>query len=223
MKPTTSKTVFRSGSFLLALALMMMIAPALQAQKLKFGPRFGLGASGIQTDEILIKDLNDVNSLRLELQNASPEAQVGVFGRLSLFGFYVQPEVLLTTASTKYLVEDLQNGGTDILKERYWNLEVPVMAGIKLGPLRAQAGPVFHTPLANVSQLTDISGLSRTYRESSVGIQGGLGLDLGKKIVFDVKYEADLTGMRDEISIFGQTHDVSDRGGRLIASLGVSF
>lgn len=205
------------------LALGLSASTLASAQNLKFGPRFGVGASGIEAQDLVIRNENDVEALRLQLQNASPEVQMGVFGRVSLLGLYVQPEVLLATSSARYLYEDAISGGTELLKEQYYRLEVPVMFGLKLGPLRAQGGPVFHTPLANASELTTISGLSRSYRESSTGIQAGLGLDLGKKVVFDVKYEANLSGVRDEITIFGQSHAVSTQGSRVIASLGISI
>ncbi|MDX1909268.1 MAG: outer membrane beta-barrel protein [Bacteroidia bacterium] len=205
------------------LSLLVLVSAPAFAQKLKFGPRFGVAASGIQAEELMIKDLNDVDALRLELQNASPEAQLGVFGRLQILGFYVQPEALLTTSSAEFLVEDLQNGGTELLKERYYNLEVPLMAGVKLGPLRAQAGPVYHMNLGNASDFTTLDGFSRRFRDSAVGFQAGAGLDLGKKIVLDVKYELDMNGVRDEVTVFGQSHPVSQQGGRLIGSVGFSF
>jgi hypothetical protein len=206
-----------------ALSLIAFVAAPASAQNLKFGPRFGIASSGIEASSLNIKNGDDLDALRIQLQESSPEYQIGAFARVSLFGLYLQPEALITTSKASFAYEDLINGGTQQLTERRVNLEVPIMAGLKLGPFRVQGGPVYRMNLANSSELSQIDGLSRSFREAKVGLQAGVGLDLGKKIVVDLKYEGDLSGTRDELTIFGQTHEVSEHGGRLVGSVGISF
>ncbi|MEO1449216.1 MAG: outer membrane beta-barrel protein [Bacteroidota bacterium] len=206
---------------MLALGILM-IAP-LSAQKLKFGPRFAVSSSGIEPNDLVIQNSADLDQLALSLSETSPNYQIGLFGRLQILGLYIQPEFLLSTSSATFLYEDLTTGDEESLTERYFELEMPIMAGIKFGPFRLQAGPVYRMNLSNNSNLNNIDGLTRNFQSSTVGLQGGVGLDLGKKLVLDLKYEAPLGRLRDEVTIFGQTHEVTDRSGQLIGSIGYSF
>ncbi|MEZ4827208.1 MAG: porin family protein [Bacteroidia bacterium] len=192
------------------------------AQKLKFGPRVGVSSAGVELDDLIIKDANDVEQLRLTLQNSTPEYQFGVFARVQLLGLYVQPELLFTTSSSTYEVQDAQ-GQVSQRTERFYNAELPVIAGVKLGPVRAQAGPVFRTQLGNKSDLADIDNYGRKFSDATVGFQAGVGLDLGKKIVLDLKYEPNLGRFRDEVVIAGSTYAISDRKSQLIFAAGYSF
>lgn len=211
----------------IALAMFFVVGAGLvqtvTAQKLKFGPRIGISSAGVELDDLIIKDANDVQQLKLTLQNSTPEYQVGAFARVQLLGIYVQPELLFTTASSTYEVEDAQTGDISERTERYYNVEIPIIGGLKLGPLRAQAGPVFRTQLGNKSDLADIDNYGRKFKESTVGFQAGVGVDLGKKIVLDLKYEPNLGRFRDDVTIMGNTYAISDRKSQLIFAAGYSF
>jgi len=213
-----------SFRYLLGLALMFgLMLPSLHAQGIKFGPRIAVSSAGIQPQDLMIRDQNDFDALSVKLQDASPEYQVGAFARVSLLGLYVQPEVLVSTATATYLYENMTDGSTGTAEERYFNLEVPVMAGIKFGPFRVQGGPVYRMNLAGTSDLKDIEGLGRKFSDASLGFQGGVGLDLGKKIVLDLKYETAIPTLNDEVTFLGQTHTLNQHSGQLIGSLGISF
>jgi hypothetical protein len=207
---------------LCALALTAL-ANGAYAQKLIAGPRIGVASTGIEPKDLVIRNAQDVDALRLQIQNSSPEIMVGAFTRLTLLGIFVQPEVLLTTSSAEFLYEDLVSGGEEFLRERYWNLDVPIMAGIKFGPFRVQGGPVYRLNMSNKTDLTTIDGLTRNFKQSDVALQAGLGLDLGKKLILDLKYQPNLSDYRNEVTMFGNTHKVSDRQGQLSLSLGVAL
>ena len=99
-------------------------------------PRFGVASSPINP-----QDISDWQDFAVSFQDGSAEYQLGAFARVGLLGFYIQPEFLFTTSSANYLVTDLLDGGTEIFRERYYNVEIPMMAGIKLGPVRAPGRP----------------------------------------------------------------------------------
>ncbi len=200
--------------FILQLAFMS----SLSAQSFKFGPRVGVASSPLSMD-----DIDNIGDFAISFQEGSPEYQAGAFARLELLGLYVQPEFLFTTASASFLVEDLQNGGTEIFDEQYYHVEMPMMAGIKLGPIRLQGGPVYRLNLGNSSDFFTADGFTRRFNNSTVGLQTGVGLDIGKKIIFDLKYELPLSDASDDISILGQTHELSNRGSHFVASMGISF
>ncbi|MCI4671052.1 MAG: PorT family protein [Bacteroidia bacterium] len=209
--------------FIFSVTLALLFGGAANAQVFKIGAKAGISTSGISSDDLSIRSTDDLQDLKISLQNSSPEYQLGLFTRLNLAGLYVQPELMFTTSSVEYLLEDFRDGTSDPLYEQYFGLEMPIMAGIKLGPFRANAGPVFRTNLGSVSEITQLSGYGRKFRESQMGIQAGFGFDLGKKLILDFRYEVDLSETRDEITIFDQTHELSKHGGQLSVGLGYSF
>lgn len=203
---------------LLILVAQLAFMGSLSAQSFKFGPRIGIASSPFE-----IQDIENINDIAVTFQDGSPEYQVGAFARIAALGFFIQPEFLFTTASASYLVEDLRNGGSEIFNEQYYHVELPVMAGIKMGPIRLQGGPVYRLNLGNSSDFFTADGFSRSFTNSTVGVQTGIGVDIGKKLVFDLKYELPLAAASDDITIFGQTHSLSNRGAHAVASMGISF
>jgi len=219
---TTAFTSIRSAA--LAIVILMMASLSAQAQDLMFGPRLGFGFNtDLQAKDLVIRNGDDLDAFSLSLQSSTPEVQMGFFGRVGLGPIFLQPEVLLATSSVDYTLEDLLNGESREVSERTYQLSLPIMAGVKLGPVRAQAGPVYRVHLGGFSDLADIEGMNRRFEQSTLGLQAGLGFDLGRKVALDFRYEADLTRSRDEVSFLGNTHDVSSQGGLLVTSLGISF
>lgn len=216
----------RSFAMLMALSLVLLSQAGLQAQGFMFGPRLGFGfnTSAFEGYNWEFSSPSDLNDLRLTVEQASPETQMGIYGRASLGSLYIQPELLLTTRSVKYLVEDLgSSGDPEVVDERNYQLAIPVMAGLRFGWLRVQGGPVYRMRLAGLSELSDIQGMDRRFASSTLGIQAGLGIDLGRKVALDFRYETNLLQGRDEVSFLGTTHDLSNQSGQLVTSLGVSF
>ena len=207
----------------ITVAFTLLFGGMSHAQVFKIGAKAGVSTSGISANDLVIKNTADLQDLKLSLQNSSPEYQLGLFTRLNLAGLYIQPELMFTTSSVEYLMEDFTDGTSDPLYEQYFGLEMPIMAGIKLGPFRANAGPVFRTSLGTVSELAEVRGYGRKFQESQLGLQAGFGFDLGKKVILDFRYEVDLSESRDEVTIFNREHEISRRGGQLSVGLGYSF
>lgn len=203
---------------LIVLVVQLALMGSLSAQSFMFGPRIGIASSPFE-----IQEIDNINDFAITFQDGSPEYQVGAFARVAAFGLFIQPEFLFTTSSASYLVEDLGDGGREIFNEQYYNVEIPMMAGLKLGPIRLQGGPVYRLNLGNSSDFFTREGFSRSFVNSTVGVQTGIGLDIGKKLVFDLKYELPLAGATDDITIFGQSHNLSTRGAHAVASMGISF
>jgi len=189
-----------------------------QAQKFKFGPKFGVATSSLNGG-----DFSEFDDFDISFQDGSAEYKAGVFARLQILGLYIQPEFLFSTSSGNFLVSDLVNGGSEIFREQYYNVEIPIMAGIKLGPFRAHGGPVYKVNLDTNSDFLSVDGFGRGFRQSTVSLQAGVGLDIGRKMVLDINYGFNLSDSRDEITLFGQTHDLTEQGAQLSASLGFSF
>ncbi|MCB0835123.1 MAG: PorT family protein [Bacteroidetes bacterium] len=219
------QTVGKSQLFksLMILAISVFFLQGAYAQKIKIGPRISVGTSDIQPGDFLDADGQSPQELSIMLKDATPEYAVGGFFRVQLLGIYVQPELLFATSKVTYEENNQQTGSTDDRKERFYNLEIPVMAGTKLGPLRAQAGPVFRMDINSMSELVNVSGYGRNLQESSVGLRAGVGVDLGKKIIVDLTYEANLSAFANEVTIGGHSYELSNRKSQVTFSLGLAL
>lgn len=208
----------------LALTLMVGSFSTASAQSFLFGPRVGFGFTPeLSASDLIIRSSDDLNALQVSLLDASPEVQMGVFGRLKIRSWYIQPELLFTTASTDYTVEDLFTGEEGVFQERLFHLTAPVMFGFKKRFFRIQGGPVLRTRLFSSSELSDIGGIERHFDRFTIGAQAGIGFDLGDNVVLDFRYELPLAHGQDELSISGQTYTLSPSQGQVVTSLGISF
>ncbi len=214
------------SSLLAFFTLFLIGISSSYAQEFMFGPRIGFGfnTQAFENYEWELSSPSDFQDLHLRVQDASPEIQLGVYGRASLGKLYLQPELLLTTSSIQYVIEDFNRANAaQVVDERNYQLAIPVIGGIRFGWFRAQAGPVYRMRLANLSELKDFEGMERRFANSTLGVQAGLGIDLGRKVAIDLRYETSLLQARDEVVFLGQTHDLSQRSGQLVTSLGISF
>jgi hypothetical protein len=198
----------------LAFILIAMIAiPAFS--QVKFGIKAGVGTTTVPTYNIA----NGTNTIEA-LKSASYGLHGGVFLRLSLFGIYLQPEVLLATNTYEYTV----NSGPDPVKQTFNRLNVPVLLGFKLGPLRINAGPVGTVQIGTPKALINDQNFQNMYKGATFGYQAGAGFDLFKKLTFDVRYEGSLSGkFGDAVSIGNSTIKLDSRQPSLLFSLGLMF
>jgi len=208
---------------LIVLALALFSFQIANAQ-IKLGLRAGMSTTDISTDQLLMKNSNNVKSFGLSVSEARYGFHAGLVARAQLGRLYIQPELLFNSNSVDYELEDFSDTqtGTRILNDRYQNLDIPVMLGLKLGALRIQGGPVAHMFLNSSSELDDIEGFDLNFDEWTYGYQAGLGLDIGK-LMIDVKYEGNFNKLGDQISFDGRSYDFDDRPGKLVASLGITF
>jgi len=185
--------------------------------------KFGLKA-GISTDFTFTNlDLSQA-SVDVVLQNAKSAEwgfQGGAFMRVSFSGLYLQPEFLFATATNSLTYEGLVDGQPvdELLEQKFTKLNIPVLLGFKLGPVRLNAGPAASILITEPSSLTDIA----TYKTATFGYQAGIGLDLFKKLTLDVRYEGNLNQFGESITIGGESFELDDRTGALLIQVGLIF
>lgn len=122
--------------------------------------------------------------------------QAGLYGRVGVLGFHIQPEVYITGKNTTVKAE---NGETTDVK--FTSVDVPVLLGKRfgLGPLgaRIQTGPIFSF---NVDDKQDkiINQLNpNNYKKSGTSWAFGLGADISSLRV-DLRYELGLNKVNSE-------------------------
>jgi hypothetical protein len=147
----------------------------------------------------------------------------GAFLRASLFGIYIQPELLFTSIASEYTVTDLLNSSRDQLaSQRIGRVDLPVLIGAKLGNLRLGLGPVGSIIVSDKDELKDVTGYETKLKSATIGYQLGVGLDIWKAGL-DIRYEGNLSRLGDQIVVGGQPVNFDSRAKQVIFSLSFRF
>ncbi len=195
-----------------------------QAQKFDFGIKGGVSTGDISADGSTIKFKSFADSLSLRVSEASLGVHFGVFARMTIGKFFIQPEILFNSASTKYAINKFKINTLDSIRsETYRDIDIPVMLGFKFSALRLSAGPVGHYHIGKASELLDIAGYEQKFSNFTFGYQLGLGFDLGA-LTFDLRYENNFADYgSDRLSFAGKDYKLGKTPARTIASLGYKF
>lgn len=204
--------------------LVMCGVMSVQAfSQVRVGIKGGLASTDVPPGSLVILDQGDVEDFTLSVQDAKYGFHLGFFVQAQLGNFFIQPEVLFNSNSVDYSFEDLQGiDPVQIRDENYQYLDIPIMMGVKLGPLRLGAGPVGHLFLDSTSDLFDFEGYDQAFDDLTLGWQAGVGLDLWK-LHLDFRYEGNFTDFGNHLVFYGERYTFNEAPSRLIASVGISF
>jgi hypothetical protein len=203
---------------IIVIILALVLAAPLFSQ-VKFGLKAGISTDFTFTNLDLSQATVDV--VLQKAKEAEWGFQGGAFMRASFSGFYLQPEILLATASNTLSYEGVVDGQPvdELLEQKFTKLNIPILLGFKMGPVRLNAGPAASILITKPADMADIA----TYKTATFGYQAGIGLDLFKKLTLDVRYEGNLNQFGDGITIGGETVEFDDRTGALILHVGLIF
>lgn len=216
------KNLFRIMLILMTLTVFQQTA---SAQIFSWGVRLGAASTDIDATPQMIYEGNaNIDSLRMTVSDANYGIHGGLYARIKLGPLYVQPEVLFNSESYDYTVEDLnQNGLSEVLSDQFNSLDIPIMVGIKTGPIRFQGGPIGSVLVSNDNQLETLSETyERRLSNLTWGYQAGLGVDIGSVNV-DLKYEGGLSTLGDSYEIYGNTYNFDSRENRWVLTVGLKF
>jgi hypothetical protein len=200
---------------LLAIIVAFLSLPTLQAQS-QIGLKVGLSSYDLPSD---ILQLNG-RDVQLSVENANYGIHFGLYVRIGILGFYLQPELLFNSNSVQYRIEDFGSTGTvdDIRTEHYQNIDIPVLVMLTPSIFRLYAGPVGHYFLNSSSELKSLEGLKEEFKTLTYGYQAGAGIQLGGLMV-DVRYEGNLNKFGDHLIIDGRPYEFSRTPSRVMLSL----
>jgi opacity protein-like surface antigen len=149
----------------------------------------------------------------------------GAFVRITLFGFYIEPELLFSTRTDEYTVNNITNQNSPvsyIAKQTFNKLDIPVMLGFKLGPLRLNAGPTGSLLINSPTDLISNPEYKNNYSKMTIGYQAGVGFDLFKRLTFDLRYEGSLKKYQNQIqNLAGTKVNLDDRPNAFLLSVGI--
>jgi hypothetical protein len=198
--------------------LLVMLIAVPSFSQIKFGIKAGIETTQIPTYDVSSSGVNNIEALG----NTDWGLHGGLFMRLTLLGIYVQPEAVFVSNSFNYNVTTIN--GTELKSQKFNRLSVPVLLGFKLGPVRINAGPAASIQIGSPKALINDPNFENMYKGAVFGYQAGFGLDLLKKLTFDVRYAGSLgEKFGDAVSIGGQNFKLDYGQSSFLISLGIIF
>lgn len=182
--------------------------------------RFGIKA-GASTTTVPTYEVTGTGTSIEALDDAAWGFHAGIFLRLGIEGIYIQPEVVFASNTYNY---NVQTTSVSEIDQTFNRLEIPVLLGIKLGPLRINAGPSANVPIGEPDALINDPNWDDMYRGTTFGYQAGIGVDIFKTLALDVRYGGSFAEKwGDSANIGGATFNLDSRQPSLILSVGIMF
>jgi opacity protein-like surface antigen len=191
--------------------------------------KFGLKA-GVSTTSLDMPTLKTISSGTTSftvqgLKAAKYGFHGGAFVRITLFSVYIEPELLFSTRTNEYTVTNITSQSSPvsyIAKQTFNKLDIPVMLGFKLGPLRLNAGPTGSLLINSPKDLISNPDYKNNYSKMTIGYQAGVGFDLFKRLTFDLRYEGSLKKYQNQIqNLAGTKVNLDDRSNAFLFSVGI--
>jgi len=202
--------------FFIVIFTLLLAAPLYS--QVQFGIKAGVSTDFTFTDQTF--EGTDIDVIIQSAEDAEWGFQGGVFMKAGFGGFYLQPELILATATNSVTYEDVEAGGAPVIyNQKFTKLNIPVLLGFKIAFLRINAGPAAAVMIGEPKDIID----GATYKGATFGYQAGVGFDLFNKLTFDIRYEGNLNQFGDEITIAGETFTLDDRTGALLLHVGLIF
>ena len=201
---------------LFAIIFVVLIAiPAFS--QIKFGIKAGVTSSTVPTYDVSSGTTN-IEAVK----DAAYGFHAGAFIRMTVLGIYLMPEIVFSSTTYDYNVTTIS--GTSPLSQRYDKLEIPILLGLKLGPIRINAGPSATMIINSPKALINDPNFKDLYRNATFGYQAGVGFDLFKTFTFDARLGGSLAKrFGDDVTIGSQTLSLDSREPTFMLSVGFMF
>jgi len=207
--------------FILIVFSVFIVFPAFS--QVKFGLKAGLSTTNIKMEDLKTLTSGETQYVVDAIEGANYGFHGGAFVRFSMLGFYVQPELLFASRTDEYNVTELDNPAV-VIKQQFNQLDIPIMLGLKVGPLRLNAGPSARLLINSPKDLIDDPDFKAMYNRLTFGYQAGIGVDIIKRLTIDLRYEGSLQKYQNQIeNVAGTKFTLDDRPNAFLLSLGLMF
>jgi hypothetical protein len=210
-------------------AILFVVLVSIPAfSQIKFGLKAGVSTTSLSMPTIKTVTSGTTSFTVDGLSSAKYGFHGGAFVRLTFFGVYIQPELLFSTRTNEYTVTNVTNQASPVAyvaKQNFNKLDIPVMLGFKLGPLRLNAGPTGSLLINSPKAIITNPDYKNNYNRMTIGYQAGLGFDLLNFLTFDLRYEGNLKKYQNQIQNLAGTTKVNldDRPNAFLFSVGIMF
>lgn len=207
--------------FILGILLAICSITIGQAQ-IEFGVKAGLSSYDLANEGIFVSTGNQ--DIKWNIADAGYGHHFGIYTRLSALGLFLEPSLLFNSNKVSYEISTYSEAGVfnTIKNEKYNTMDIPVIAGFKVGVLRFQGGVVGHIFINSISDVVDIKGYEQRFKGATYGWQAGTGVDLWK-LRLDLMFEGNFDNFGDHITIGGHNYAFADTPSRLMLTLGYKF
>jgi hypothetical protein len=208
----------------LSVILFVVLISLPAFSQIKFGIKAGASTNSLTMDNVKqVVSGSTTYSVQM-LEEAKYGFHGGLFMRVKLLALYVQPELLFASKSNAYKVTNVTTGTAKDVVQNLNKLDIPVMVGLKFGPVRINGGPAGSLLIGSPKELISDPNLKSSYAKMSIGYQAGVGLDILKKLTIDLRYEGSLKKYQTQIeNLAGTTVNLDDRPNAFLFSLGLMF
>ena len=207
---------------LIILLSVMMVLPAIG--QVNLGIKAGLNTTSVTMDDLKTVTSGDVSYTIDKVKGAKYGFHAGLFLRLGTEKVFIQPELFFSTRTNEYTVTNVQSTIDSLKTQKFNKLDIPVMIGLKFGPLRVNAGPAASLLINSPADLIKHPEFNTMYSRMTFGYQAGLGLDLFDRLTLDIRYEGSLKKYQNQIeNTLGTTIALDDRPNAFLFSLGIMF
>ncbi|GAB3997952.1 hypothetical protein GCM10028807_44320 [Spirosoma daeguense] len=185
----------------------LFLLPALSFAQFEIGIKGGVNLSKLSFGNFVQTGTNsngspnvnvDGQTFRNSISDSYATRTGTSFGIYTRIGgsLFIQPELLYSTKAGSFNI--VRNGQTEQVNVKLTSFDVPVLLGIKGGPIRIMAGPIVSFRIDDNQRLGDAirqytnGSLNDAWTKAYYGYQVGGGLDLGP-LGLDVRYEGNLS------------------------------
>lgn len=184
------------------------------------GQGFVLGAkAGLTNTQIIGADFKN-----FEIPSSSNGFLIGGFARVSLIGFYIQPEICFRNLNFTVNSTGTTSAASSATMLNY--IDIPVMFGKKIfNVINVSAGPSFQFLVNKDLTANNINTLEKgNYNDFVVGVQLGVGAEIWK-LCFDIRYDFSINSIGNVASVVNnsQNVDFSSRASMLQFTVGYKF
>ncbi|WP_020570708.1 outer membrane beta-barrel protein [Neolewinella persica] len=206
--------------FFLLLGLLFVSTTA--TAQVEFGLKAGLATESLQGERFDFTE-SGRESLSLALSEGNYGFQFGALLRIPLSDrFDIQTELTLNSTSAEFRFDDPESQNSQVFRERYNDVNIPILASWKLAFLRLNAGPVGHLFVSSTSDLMDVDGRDRTFDSFNLGYTLGGAVDIGP-ITVDVRYDGNFSRYGEDFAVAGETFRVDQAPKRWVGSIAYRF
>ncbi len=201
---------------------MFMCVSIVGYTQVKFGIKGGVSTYDLGANDALMIVTNTSDFL-LNVRDAKYGYHVGFVFQGLIGAFVIQPEIVFNSNTVDYTFEDVANSTVNnVFSEKYNNVDLPIMMGLKAGPLRLMAGPVGHFFINSVSDLDDLEFYDPMFDTVTFGWEAGIGLDF-LNLMLDIRYEGNFYSFGDHFNFAGNSYAFDSNPARLLASLAITI
>jgi hypothetical protein len=201
----------------LSVILLIVLISIPAFSQIKFGIKAGAETMTVPTYNITT-GTNNITAL----EDASWGFHGGIFMRIKLLALFVQPEVVFASNTFDYTVKTAT--ASEVKSQKFNRLSVPVLVGVKFGPLRLNAGPAASIQIGTPEALINDPNFEQMYKGAVWGFQAGVGIDILKKLTLDARYAGSLGDkFGDAVAIGGQNFKLDYGQKSFLLSLGIMF